>query len=85
MRRKLLGLTLLLGITVTTFPPPAHAATCTTQPFCDSYCPTASGTGICCCPHGSAAGAYVTTCRNYSLGICDQVCPLRSCGGTGLT
>jgi len=79
MRRTLLGVLILLGTAVLASPPPAVAAGCTTQTYCN-FCPT--DTGQCCCEAGTPAVGQVTSC-NRRL-ICQYACygqPPGSCLG----
>jgi len=74
MRRKLLILTVLLGLSISTAPRLAQAAACTTQTYCNILCPTATGKAQCCCPGGTAAVGQVISCRLYNLGGCNDAC-----------
>lgn len=73
MKIKLLMLPILLAIAVFT-PSPALAANCTTQPYCDWYCPTATRTSVCCCPGGTAAAGKTISCKYYDFGLCNDPC-----------
>jgi hypothetical protein len=85
MTRKLLILVAVLSLTALTSPPPAQAASCTTQIYCN-YCGTPTmTTSNCCCPPGTEAAGQVATCRQYNFGVCNDPCwgkgPTCSLGG----
>ncbi|HYH44464.1 MAG TPA: hypothetical protein VEG34_02170 [Thermoanaerobaculia bacterium] len=69
MKRTLLVLLVLLGITVLAASPPAAAAGCTTQTYCN-FCPTADN--LCCCEPGTAAVGQITSCNRRLL--CQNEC-----------
>ena len=65
MKRKLLILALLIGITALSAPPPALAGNCRWVPYCSYLCPTAAPEQTCCCSRADGQG-YLTTCEEWA-------------------
>ena len=75
MKRKLLLFAIVLGTLAFALPSQAVSpGRCTRQPVCNVACPTASDpeSTACCCPSGTTAAGYTTSCDLYTVGICNE-------------